>query len=254
MLRKARDLDDFALHARDGRIGHVRDFFFDDRRWTIRYLVVETGTWLDHREVLIAPAAVHAPDWSERVLPVDLTREQVEQSPTVDPDEPVSREQELLLAQYYNWPMYWAGAGFADTMFLPTAFVPPSVGMSPRRAGATSSLDAQHHIRSVADIRGHRIEANDGPIGHVDDFLIDDDDWTIGYLVVDTRNWWPGKRVLLAPDWIFEVGWEDAKVFVDLSRQTIKRSPTYDSGVPVTREYADLLHEHYGQPRRSAEP
>lgn len=251
MLRKASDLENFELRARDDRIGHVVDFFFDDRRWTVRYFVVDTGRWLDHREVLIAPAAVHAPEWGERVLPVDLTREQVEQSPPVDPAEPVSRQDENLLVHYYNWPLYWNGAGFADTLFLPTTpFLPAN---APRRSSA-ASLDEQHHIRSVDDVRGHRIEANDGDIGHVEDFLIDDTDWTVAYLVVDTRNWWPGKRVLVSPEWIFEVGWDEAKVFVDLTRDAIRASPAYDPSMPVTSTYADRLHEHYGQPRRNAEP
>lgn len=254
MLRNARHLESFELRASDGAIGRVTDFFFDDRRWMVRYFVVEAGTWLDHREVLIAPASIHVLGWEQRVLSVDLTRDQVRHSPTIDPEEPVSREQEVALSQYYSWPMYWGGAGFSDPMMLAA---PPFLPVSPlreRHARATSTLDEQHHLRSVADVRGYRIEANDGEIGNVDDFLVDDSDWRIGYLIVDTRNWWPGRRVLVAPEWIYEVGWDEAKVFVDLSRNAVKHSPTYDPHAALPAGYTDRLHAHYGQPRRSAEP
>jgi hypothetical protein len=254
MLQKAREIEGFELRARDGQIGHVSDFFFDDRRWTVRYFVVDTGAWLDHREVLIAPTAVCGVDLTQRLLSVDLTSQQVRESPAVDPTEPISREQELLLTQYYSWPMYWTGAGFGDPLLMSTPPFLPVNAPRPVRSKAVSSLDEEHHIRSVDDVRGHRIEANDGMIGHVDEFLLDDRDWSIAYLVVDTRNWWPGKRVLISPEWIFEVGWSEAKVFVDLSREAIRRSPEYDPTVPPTRDYTDELHAHYGQPRRSAEP
>ena len=255
MLRNARHLESFELRAVDSAIGHVADFFFDDRRWMIRYFVVETGTWLEHREVMIAPAAMHVPNWEHRVLSVDLTREQVRGSPPIDPEEPVSREQEVALTQYYNWPMYWGGAGFSDPMMLAAPPFLPVIPLRARRRGReASTLDEQHHVRSVNDVRGYRIEANDGDIGHVDDFLIDDMDWRISYLVVDTRNWWPGRRVLVAPEWIYEVGWDEAKVMVDLSRDAIRRSPEYNPGAPLTADYTDPLHAHYGQPRRSAEP
>lgn len=254
MFRLARQFEGFELRARDGQIGRVTDLLFDDRGWTIRYLVVETGTWLDQREVVIAPATVRKLDEETRTLAVDLTQEQVRQSPRIDPQQPISREQEIGLVQYYNWPIYWGAAGFSD----PLLFAPPPYFPDPalsRRADRTrAALDQPHHIRSADDVRGHRIEATDGEIGHVDDFLIDEASWEIGYIVVDTRNWWPGKRVLVSPDWIFEVGWDEAKVYVDLTRDAIKRSPPCDPAQPISAEYVGQLHEHYGLPRRDAEP
>jgi uncharacterized protein YrrD len=257
MLRKARELEGFELRAHDGRIGHVTDFFFDDRRWAVRYLVVNTGTWLDHREVLIAPAAVHRPEWTDRVLPVDLTMDQVLHSPAVDAQEPVSRADELALARYYDWPMYWGAPGFSDGLMYalpPILPMPIGPGGAPHSAAAPAALDPQHHLRSVGDVRGHRLEANDGEIGHVDDFLLDDASWVIGFLVIDTRNWWPGKRVLVAPASIFEVGWDEARVFVDLSREQIKRRPAFDPAAPLAGEYIDQLHVHHRPERRNEEP
>ena len=255
MLRNAKDLEGYELRARDGIIGHVDDFFFDDRQWIIRYFVVNTGSWLESREVLISPVSVTAPAWSERLLPVNLTREQVEKSPSVDTQQPVSREHEVALMQYYNWPAYWGAAGFPDAGFgMPfVPVVPPGyeAAMAARKAEhATppSMVHEDHHMRSVRAVTGHSIEATDGTIGHVDDFLIDDQSWQIRYLVVDTRNWWPGKKVLLAPNWINEVGWSEALVRVGHSREEIKSSPAYDPKKPLAREYLDQLHQHYDRP------
>jgi hypothetical protein len=254
MLRHAKQLEKYELRARDGKIGHVQDFFFDDRSWTVRYLVVDTGSWLNSRRVLISPTAVSGAEWERKLLPVNLTREQVRGSPGVETETPVSREQEVALTQYYNWPAYWGAAGFPDVGFavhtLPV--VPPEVVARDAARRAGSAVEQEHHLRSVRAVTGHAIEATDGAIGHVDDFLIDDRSWAIRYVVVDTRNWWPGKKVVIAPEWIHEVGWDEAKVFVDLARDTIKAGPAYDPATELTPGYAGKLHEHYGRPPPTA--
>jgi hypothetical protein len=257
MLRNAKDLEQFELRARDGKIGHLVDFFFDDQRWAVRYLVVDTGTWLDSRKVLISPVAVSRVEWDQRLLPLDLTQEQVRNSPRIDTEQPVSREHEAALLQYYNWPSYWGIAGFPDVGFampVPVVpFQPPLASVhheAADRAGATA-VHEDHHLRSVRAVTDHLIEAADGSIGHVDDFLIDDREWQIRYLVVDTRNWWPGKKVLIAPQWIARVGWEEAKVYVDLTRTAIKTSPAYDPAAPLTPDYAGLLDQHYSRFRET---
>jgi uncharacterized protein YrrD len=262
MLRHAKELEHYELRARDGKIGHVQDFFFDDRTWTVRYLVVDTGTWLNSRKVLISPTAVSRAEWDKKLLPVDLTQEQVRNSPSIDTEAPVSREHEAALTQYYNWPAYWGAAGFPDVGFLPMApLMPPDIAgaggsdnpdLAARRSERESRTGAgvhdDRHLRSVRAVTGNAIEATDGAIGHVDDFLIDDRSWEVRYLIVDTRNWWPGKKVILAPQWIHEVGWDEAKVYVDLTRTSIKSSPAYDPTEQVTPDYAGQLHKHYGRP------
>jgi hypothetical protein len=256
MLRHAKELEHYELRARDGKIGHVHDFLFDDRRWTVRYLVVDTGTWLDSRKVLIAPAAVSRAEWDRRLLPVDLSQEQVRNSPGIDTEQPVSREYEAALSQYYNWPAYWGAAGFPDVGFampivpiIPAEVAAAEAGSAATRdARAATAVHEDRHLRSVRTVTGYAIEATDGAIGHVDDFLIDDRSWDIRYLIVDTRNWWPGKKVIVAPQWIHEVGWEEAKVFVDLTRNAIKTSPAYDPNQQVTPDYAGQLHQHYDRP------
>ncbi len=254
MLRNAKTLEGFELRARDGKLGHVRDFYFDDERWTVRYLVVDTAGWLSGRRVLIAPAAVEGDDWAQRCLSVALTKDQVRRSPGPDREQPVTREEELLLVQYYHWPAYWAlsGAGYADGglgMSVPAPVLPDPALEAVLRQRVEHSVVAEHHLRSVRDVTGFRLEASDGAIGHVDDFLLDDRRWDIRYLVIDTRNWLPGKKVLIAPQWIASVGWEQARVFVDLPRDRVKASPPYDPAHPPSAEYADQLHDHYGRPR-----
>ena len=267
MLRHAKELEDYELRARDGKIGHVEDFFFDDRTWTVRYLVIDTGTWLNRRKVLISPTAVSRAEWDQQLLPVDLTREQVRNSPSIDTAAPVSREHELALTRYYNWPAYWGVAGFPDVGFaLPIVPLAPAdiagaggrdnPELAARRTGHESrgaaATQEDRHLRSVRAVTGHAIEATDGAIGHVDDFLIDDRSWEVRYLIVDTRNWWPGKKVIVAPQWIAAVGWDEARVHVDLTRTAIKGSPAYDPTRQVTPDYAGQLHQHYGRPPPTA--
>src|SRR5262249_36101539 len=158
-------LEHFELRARDGKIGHVRDFYFDDRRWIVRYLCVDTGSWLNRREVLIAPAALGVADWHDQTLPVDLTREQVRHSPATDTQQPVSFEQELQLTQYYNWPTYWSVGGFPDVGLAPLPMPVPPELFATKKARA-SAVQEKHHLRSVRDVTDFPIEAMDGPLGH----------------------------------------------------------------------------------------
>jgi len=256
MLRNAKELEQFELRARDGKIGHVVDFFFDDQRWTVRYLVVDTGTWLDSRKVLISPVAVSRAEWDSRLLPLNLTQYQVRHSPRIDTEQPVSREHEAALLQYYNWPSYWGVAGFPDIGFA-MPVMPPLPLYAPvpdvrQESPAGTAVHEDHHLRSVRAVTGHSIEAVDGAIGHVDDFLIDDRSWEIRYLVADTRNWWPGKKVLIAPQWIARLSWDEAKVEIDLTRTAIKSSPAYDPAAPLTPDYAGQLDAHYLRHRQTA--
>ncbi len=256
MLRNAETLYNLELRARDGVIGKVKDFYFDDRYWTVRYVVVETGTWLNSRRVLIATSVVGEADWSGTMLNVDLTQEQVRHSPGINTTEPVSREQELGLHQHYGWAAYWAGAADSGTGFgspvgvagygagVPFATdVPVNVAPSIRTAP-----DGDPRLRSGRAVAGYHIDALDGSIGHVEDYLIDDQSWTISYVIIDTRNWLPGGKVILTPAWIDRVRWSESSVHVQLSCEQVKHAPKYDPGAPVSDDYAGSLHGHYGAP------
>lgn len=254
MLRNTKQMEGRALRARDGVIGEVKDFYFDDHHWHVRYLVVETGAWLKKRKVLISPDAIGAMDWGLQVFPVDLTMDQVRNSPSIDTDKPVSRQHEETLRQYYGWPPYW-GAVFAEGgIATPTLTPTPAANTSePGLTDGDAPLrpKGNPYLRSAKDTTNYHIAASDGKIGHLEDFLIDDDAWRIRYLVIDTRNWLPGKKVIVAPGWIREVNWETRTVYVDLTRDAIKASPPFEASIPWNPAYAAELHDYYGRPRYS---
>ncbi len=245
LLRNGKNLTDYSLRAKDGGIGRVKDLYFDDQHWHLRYFVVDAGGWLDRRQVLISPEAVQASEWSLRELPVKLTKEEVRRSPPIDTDKPVSRQHEAELREHYGWPPYW-GVMFAAT----TPFTPLPRAVSPPGQAALSKNE-DPHLRSLSEILGDRVEATDGEIGHVEDLLIDEKIWSIRYLIVNTRHWWPGKKVLISPWWISAINWAESKVVTDLTRAAIKGSPAYDPSQSLTVDHAGQLHDYYGRPRYS---
>jgi hypothetical protein len=239
MLNKAKTLRGYKLNCLDGIIGKVREFYFDDRHWTIRYLVADTGSWLTGRQVLISPYALVAVNPIEEQVAINLTRRQIEDSPSLDSDKPISRQFEEDYYGHFGWPWYWDG--------------PHNWGHSPHlvrdrrkwREFVRGQKKWDPNLRSTDSVMNHRIQATDGEIGHAEDFIIDDETWAIRYLVVDTRNWWPGKKVLISPRWIERVSWNELKVFLNLTREKIQQSPEYADATLPTREYETQLHRHY---------
>lgn len=255
MLRTTKSLERHEIVARDGNIGHVADFYFDDQAWTIRYLVVDTGKWLTGRQVLLSPSVVTRHDHDQRQIHVDLTQDQVRHSPGAETDRPVSRQHEVALQAYYGWPAYWGTGAFGAGAYpapLGAGIITPVEAPDPvgPLAGAAEREEpsGDPHLRSTHEARGYSIAASDGRIGHLEDFLIHLGSWKIRYCVVDTRNWLPGREVLLATSWITRVSWTEQSVHVDLTREAIKAGPELDRSKPLTREYVDRLHEHYRRP------
>jgi sporulation protein YlmC with PRC-barrel domain len=250
MLKPASAFKGLTIAATDGDIGSVTDLYFDDLSWTIRYLVVDTGTWLPGRQVLISPLSVR--EVGDKIL-VNLTRTQVENSPPTEADKPVNRQQEEAIARYYDQRYYWEGPyrwgllAYPGMPPVPTAPIPAD-GMTEEMAAREREMPSgDPTLRSARDVTGYYIAALDGEIGHVDDFLVEDRAWAIRYLVVATRNWWPGKKVLVSPEWIKTVSWADSQVQVDLRRDEIKAGPEYDPSRPFDREYETRLLEHHNR-------
>jgi hypothetical protein len=252
MLTKTTTLKGFEVQAQDGQLGIVDDFYFDDETWAIRYLTVETGNWADNRQVLISPISIVHVDWQAKCLDVSLTKKQVQNSPAIDTHKPVSRQHEIAYLGYYGYGQYWGG----PYLWGPTAY-PSELAISnsifATKGSAESMADrmwqeSDSHLRSSAAVTGYHVVATDGEVGHVDGFLVDDRAWAIRYLEVATRNWWPGAKVLVSPLWVDEVNWEGSRVYVGLSRETIKSSPEYLESMPITREYEEKLYLHYGRP------
>jgi sporulation protein YlmC with PRC-barrel domain len=238
MLNKAKTLRGYTLNSLDGEIGIVNEFYFDDHFWTIRYLVADTGNYLLGRQVLISPYALVAVDQEEEYIKINLTKKLIEDSPSLDTDQPVSLQFEEDYFQYYRWPQYWVGPNNWGEY--------AAIERDPAKRVACNQGGKRwdSHLRSMHNINGYHIQATDGHIGHVEDFIIDDETWTIRYLVIDTQNWWPGKKVLISPHWIERVSWDESTVFVSLPREIIRQSPEYDE-YKLTRDYEIGLHRHF---------
>jgi len=215
MLRSTRKMEGYKLAAADGAIGKVKDFLFDEAQWTVRWMVADTGEWLPKRKVLISPISLGEPDWNSKLFPVRLTKQEIEDAPGLESDAPVSREYETQWFNQYGWPYYWQGGGIWG---------------------------------SIEEVSHYHIEAADGGIGHVEDFIVDDEPWTIRYIAVNTRNWLPGRKVLLPIETVKSIEWADQKVFLDVDRETVKNSPKYDPFAPINREYEVRLYDYYGRP------
>ena len=243
MLLSIKNLFDYKIEATDGPIGRVHDFYIDDRNWSVRYVVVDTHTWLPGRRVLIAPESVDRPRFQGRLLPVNLTREQIEHSPDVDTDKPVSRQHEEQLHRYYRWTPYWYGGYGAVTA--------PAAPMGPAgsRVATETEQPVTTHLRSVRELIDYRLRASNGEIGHIEDFILEEENWRLRYFVVDTRNWLPGKRVLLSTEWIRNIDWAQSTVYVEIDRREVQDSPEFNPEAPINREYEVRLYDYYGRPK-----
>ena len=259
MLRNAKDLKNLAIRATDGEIGQVKDMYFDDDAWVLRYFVVETGSWLSSRKVLVSPIAVQEADWQGKTLAVSSTMQQVENGPEIDTNKPVSRQNEEQYFGYYNYPYYWGGQGLWGEGMYPFSVLPDHLTGRPDWAerqredeAALSAERARHrsddpHLRSYGAVVGYHVQANDGEIGHIAGFLVDEVTWAIRYLIVDTSNWGMGSKVLIAPGWISGVHWSSETVSVDLSCDAIQASPVYDPDAVLDRAWEQRLHAHYSR-------
>lgn len=237
-VHRIQALKGWSLRARDGDIGTVQQIYFDDAEWRVRYLVVRTGSWLFGRAVLIAPRAVTEVAAEDRRLIVDLSRKQIEESPPFDAEKPVSRHYEELYHRFYGWAPYWSGPG---VMGIPVPIPPVETEGRPNRE------PPRPHLRSSDEVVGYDVVTRDGRLGHVEDLLVDDETWDLRYVEVDTRNWWPGKKVLIAPTWLESVDWAERQISVSLNRAALREAPEYDPSVMITPEYEVELFEHYSR-------
>jgi len=257
MIHTFEQLQACVIEAQDGSIGQVTDLLFDDKSWVVRYLVVETGSWLQSRKVLISPISVIACHWNAASIEVALTRQQVKDSPDIDVHQSVSRQQELSYLSHFGYPMYWGGVGIWGAGVYPGGLmagfdlVPVTLDL----ANAVAEPDVKNqqppddpNLRSVHSVIGYQIQAKDGDIGHVAGMLFDDKQWTIRYLALDTSNWWLGHELLIPPQWAIEIDWASAKVMVPLLRQTLQDAPHYHSDLLVNRELEHDIYRHYGRP------
>jgi hypothetical protein len=209
MLLFARYMSGATVDASDGKVGKLIDFLFDDRKWGVTHLVLDGGTWLNRRRVTLPPDILELKDWSDHHLKVSgLTRQQVIESPGSETHVPISKHAKLEEATIIDWEIYWTNINASEH--------PWQISWDP-------------HVRNVDEVTGYHIKATDGSIGHIADFVIDDETWTVRYLAVDTRNWWPGKHVLITPERVSSIDGDNRMVLLSLSRADIEHSRVYDA-------------------------
>ena len=241
-LRRIRELTELTILATDGEIGSLQEVYFDDRNWAIRYLVVKAGGWLLCREVLLAPAAVAEINDAQRMMKVALTKDQIRQAPPIEAAKPLSRDYEEAYFRHFQWAPYWEPGPTEWGSSVPYPETPPL----PIDTTLPADAPKNPHLRSSREITGYDIQATNGNIGHVEDLVVDDETWTVRYIEVDTRNWLPGKKVLLQMMRIDHIRWGDRSVAVMLARQAIESAPAYDPSKLITPSYEVQLFKHYG--------
>jgi hypothetical protein len=226
MLQSIKELYGRNLGTLDGEIGRVKDFYFDDRTWAVRYVVADTGKWLPGRQVLLSPHAFNSP-LADRTMRVNLTRKQIEDSPSIETHKPVSRQYEEEYHRYYGWPYYWEGDGLWGGMRgFPILELPP--GFSPDKAPTGSQPNGPDaDLRNTQAVNGYHLQATDGIIGHVCDFLMDDKSWAINQLVVKTGHRFTGKEVQIAISQVERISYKESTVYVKVSKEAVEKSPEH---------------------------
>lgn len=241
MFKSVKTLDGFVIAATDGQLGRVKDIYFDDHEWTIRYLEVDTGGWLTGRRVLLSPISVTSIDWLHETIHVSLTKHEVQNSPGIETAKPVSRQHETALFNYYGYPYYWTGLYIWGYTAFPMMAGQPPLEDPVLHTRDDPQQDGDPNLRSKDEVVGYDIQAIDESVGHVEDLLFDDKNWSIPLIVVDTRNWWPGKHVLISPKRIERVSWEEKSVMVSVTREQVESSPEYSAQLlPQEEEYGDV--------------
>ncbi len=249
MLRSATSVLGYHIDATDGVAGKAYDFYFDDADWLIRYLVASAGTWSSRRRVLIPPASLGQPDWQKRSFPVKLSKEQVVNSPEATAAKPGCQRYQAASEGDFGWPTYWQDA---TGSFAPVAAAVQQVQTvteeSPDHPGAPAKPVADPHLRSLRTVCGFHICATDGEIGHVEDLIVDDENWAVHHVVLDTRNWLPGSKVLVEPATFDRIRGDEARAYVALDRAAVRRSPTYDPSIPINRDQEGRCCDYHGRP------
>lgn len=245
MQRSIKNLVGYTISAKDGELGKVSEFYFDDQSWTIRYLVVDTGTWLAERKVLIPHSALGQTDWDSKTFQVNLTMEQVRNSPDTETKKTVTRQNELELFNHYGLPFYWGNVFNEGAVGMMP--VEPILDTRTENEGADllEKPKGDPHLQSSKDVEGYHINATDGEVGHVEDYIIDDEKWNLLFLIVDTQNWLPGRKVIVSPRQIDRIDLEEAKVYINLSQESIKNSPEFNSNHEIDKDYEKILFDHY---------
>ena len=242
MKRSLSYLTGYSVEALDGPKGKVKDFLFDEEGWIVRYLEADYGNLFKNRKVLIPKLFLKEPEWDRKHFPVNLTREDIKSCPDLEEKMPVSREYEKLLSKHYNIDYYWPYV-YPSPAGTPMYF-PPRPMRPPKKI--VSEKDVDTSLRSFKEVKGYHIRAIDGKLGHIEDLIVDDEDWQIVYMIIDTSNWRPwSKKVLLAVDWLDEISYVDGEVPINLTTDVIRKAPEYNASRPIEMDFEKILYDFY---------
>lgn len=242
MKRSIKDLTGFAIETKDGKKGKVKDFLFDEKQWSIRYIEADFGKLFSPKKVLIPKVFINKTKWEDRAFILELSTPEIDKCPEIDEHLPVSRKYEEKLSKYYQISPYWSGAYLGSTggYFPPRPITVPSKKVEEDEVGTV--------FRSFKEVEGYHIKALDGTMGHIEDMLVDDEDWQIVYAVLDTSNWLPwSKKVLIAIDWMDKVSYVQQEVEVNLNTKTIENAPEYKPDVLIDINYEKDLYDFYSR-------
>lgn len=254
MLRKLKNLEGFKVHGRDGDLGKVKDFYFDQHRFILRYVVVDTGSWLKNELTLISTEAFEKINYKAQEILVDLSSAELEEAPALAKNKPVSKVMEERVVKHFDWPIYWSSPHPSDgppiqagSIMREKLFNFENLTDEEKQA---EEEEIESNLRSFNEVRGYHIQAEDKEFGHLEDIFVDEENWVIRYLLIDTRNILPGKNVLIAPEWLQHISWNQEKIFVSKSKEEIKNAPEYreeKSDYLVDRKYEEKLYNHYDE-------
>lgn len=245
------DLKSCNIRTADGEeLGTVKDFYFDEKFWAIRYFVVDTMKWLPGKKVVLSPITVDSINLNKEFIDLTESAEKVKNAPIKNEHTQISKHNEEELANYYGWPNYWTGVGPWGGFSTPSELTVAHREEKLQR-GVQADGDDLHQLRSVNDVKGEltgfNVEGTDEKIGNVSDFVIDQKTWQIKYFVVDTSKILAGDLVLLAKDWITEINWHDKKFFVNVTKELAEKAANFDSSTEITSEYEDNLYSNFGK-------
>ncbi|WP_162632618.1 PRC-barrel domain-containing protein [Paraliobacillus zengyii] len=244
----------FNIRATDDVLGKIKDIYFDDKFWTVRYLVADTGKWLPSEKVLLSPLSVNKVDSENATVDVLASKEKVRNAPNKKADEPISKQDEIDLTGYYGWPNYWSQIGPWGGFSTPAAL---AVADKQREIQEKAKADQKesHQLRSVNEIKGeltgYKVEGIGGKIGHVSDVIIDEENWKITYLVIETSKFLAANFILIATDWISDIHWYDKKIYVEVDNEKVKNVTDFDIHAPLTKEYEEKLYSDLGKQKKS---
>ena len=241
MLRQIRELGTYRLHATDGDIGHLEQFYFDDRDWGIKYFVLDIGTWLHGKKVLMSPSAIIGVDAPTKTINAAFSKQQVQESDDVRTHKPEGLKHQPGYHLYFGWP-YYHGLHHSDRGPVAGRVHAPEAGKTSARSFRQAY---DEHLRSSKVVSRYHVMAVDGEIGQIEDGIVDDETWTIQYLVSTLRKWRSSKKVLLPTEWILWVNAAESNVYVSLTRNKIASAPAFAPEKPLTHDFEIALHNHY---------